>query len=177
MCRFVPRLSIPMSQALCPCGSGRPFAKCCQPFINGQPAPSAETLMRSRYCAYQQNNTSYLLATTHPGQQARIRQQKFYQQPSDTQWLRLEIIATEAGSANEDHGMVEFRAWFRNSESSDSEKVHHERSSFARINGHWYFVFADMPVTAATGRNAPCPCGSGKKYKKCCGQVTRHNLC
>jgi len=21
------------------------------------------------------------------------------------------------------------------------------------------------------GRNAPCPCGSGKKYKKCCGQV------
>lgn len=22
------------------------------------------------------------------------------------------------------------------------------------------------------GRNAPCPCGSGKKYKKCCGQLT-----
>lgn len=21
------------------------------------------------------------------------------------------------------------------------------------------------------GRNAPCPCGSGKKYKKCCGEV------
>jgi len=20
------------------------------------------------------------------------------------------------------------------------------------------------------GRNDPCPCGSGKKYKKCCGQ-------
>ena len=20
------------------------------------------------------------------------------------------------------------------------------------------------------GRNAPCPCGSGKKYKKCCGR-------
>jgi len=28
------------------------------------------------------------------------------------------------------------------------------------------------PVTRKTekvGRNAPCPCGSGKKYKKCCG--------
>jgi len=23
--------------------------------------------------------------------------------------------------------------------------------------------------TAKVGRNAPCPCGSGKKYKKCCG--------
>jgi len=22
---------------------------------------------------------------------------------------------------------------------------------------------------AAPGRNDPCPCGSGKKYKKCCG--------
>jgi preprotein translocase subunit SecA len=28
------------------------------------------------------------------------------------------------------------------------------------------------PVTkeATVGRNDPCPCGSGKKYKKCCGQ-------
>lgn len=27
------------------------------------------------------------------------------------------------------------------------------------------------PATAgpATGRNDPCPCGSGRKYKKCCG--------
>jgi len=24
------------------------------------------------------------------------------------------------------------------------------------------------------GRNAPCPCGSGKKYKRCCGGVTIH---
>ncbi len=24
------------------------------------------------------------------------------------------------------------------------------------------------------GRNDPCPCGSGKKYKKCCGEVTLH---
>ena len=27
------------------------------------------------------------------------------------------------------------------------------------------------PVTVKkVGRNDPCPCGSGKKYKKCCGQ-------
>ena len=25
------------------------------------------------------------------------------------------------------------------------------------------------PITAKIGRNAPCPCGSGKKYKRCCG--------
>lgn len=34
----------------------------------------------------------------------------------------------------------------------------------------------DAPVEQAkagqtTGRNDPCPCGSGKKYKKCCGKT------
>lgn len=24
-------------------------------------------------------------------------------------------------------------------------------------------------------RNAPCPCGSGRKYKKCCGGAEAHN--
>ena len=30
-----------------------------------------------------------------------------------------------------------------------------------------------MPVRAGKkiGRNDPCPCGSGKKYKKCCGRT------
>ncbi|HEY6289680.1 MAG TPA: UPF0149 family protein [Nitrospiraceae bacterium] len=27
-------------------------------------------------------------------------------------------------------------------------------------------------TTAKVGRNDPCPCGSGKKYKKCCGEAT-----
>ena len=27
----------------------------------------------------------------------------------------------------------------------------------------------DMPKYENIGRNDPCPCGSGKKYKKCCG--------
>jgi hypothetical protein len=29
-----------------------------------------------------------------------------------------------------------------------------------------------MASTNKTGRNVPCPCGSGKKFKKCCGQAT-----
>ncbi|WP_211365126.1 SEC-C metal-binding domain-containing protein [Rhodovulum strictum] len=27
---------------------------------------------------------------------------------------------------------------------------------------------------AKVGRNDPCPCGSGRKFKKCCGQETVH---
>jgi len=33
-------------------------------------------------------------------------------------------------------------------------------------------IYSDTPYTADAkpGRNEPCPCGSGKKYKKCCGK-------
>ena len=27
----------------------------------------------------------------------------------------------------------------------------------------------EQPISKRIGRNDPCPCGSGKKYKKCCG--------
>ncbi|MBC7238419.1 MAG: SEC-C domain-containing protein, partial [Chloroflexi bacterium] len=27
---------------------------------------------------------------------------------------------------------------------------------------------SDQPLKKKVGRNDPCPCGSGKKYKKCC---------
>ena len=158
-----------MPDALCPCCSGKTHAQCCRPLLEGQPAPTAEALMRSRYCAYQQHNTAYLLATTHPGQQAQVRQQGLYQQRSDTQWYKLEIITTESGSTCDQQGMVEFRAWFRDCE--NPEKVHHERSSFVRVDGRWYFVFAGIPLAniPSVGRNDPCPCGSTRKYKKCCG--------
>jgi uncharacterized protein YecA (UPF0149 family) len=49
-------------------------------------------------------------------------------------------------------------------EESDPEKVNHLKpiSEPKAIQ---------MPVSSIkVNRNDPCPCGSGKKYKKCCGQ-------
>jgi len=31
------------------------------------------------------------------------------------------------------------------------------------------------PVQDKIGRNESCPCGSGKKYKRCCGKTSRRN--
>ena len=28
----------------------------------------------------------------------------------------------------------------------------------------------DLSTRTEVGRNSPCPCGSGKKYKRCCGK-------
>src|SRR5690606_20015957 len=36
----------------CPCGSGERDVRCCLPILRGEPAPTAEALMRSRYTAY-----------------------------------------------------------------------------------------------------------------------------
>jgi len=32
---------------------------------------------------------------------------------------------------------------------------------------------APIPLVVKVGRNDPCPCGSGKKYKKCCGRLEK----
>ena len=66
--------------------------------------------------------------------------------------------------------MVEFRALYR---SIAGMGVLHERSSFLCENGCWSYVDGELIEAGAlqsgkTGRNEPCPCGSGKKYKKCC---------
>ncbi|MGY8718810.1 MAG: SEC-C metal-binding domain-containing protein [Verrucomicrobiia bacterium] len=52
----------------------------------------------------------------------------------------------------------------------------HEKSEFELIDGNWIFskTLREGPAPAKAapkiGRNDPCPCGSGKKYKKCCGR-------
>nr|MDJ0811505.1 SEC-C metal-binding domain-containing protein [Desulfobacterales bacterium] len=52
---------------------------------------------------------------------------------------------------------------------------HHEIAQFRREDGDWCFYDGEAPKpqtvkreTPKVGRNAPCPCGSGRKYKKCC---------
>ena len=43
------------------------------------------------------------------------------------------------------------------------------RRLYAKCRTRHGFGAAEQP-TQKVGRNDPCPCGSGKKYKKCCGQ-------
>lgn len=103
--------------------------------------------MRSRYCAYVLKLGDYLSATWHPSS----RPQGLDISHDETPWQRLQIINTVAGSENDDEGIVEFAAYF--------------------AGGQWFYVDGELlpPVAVAkVGRNDPCPCGSGKKYKKCC---------
>jgi len=40
------------------------------------------------------------------------------------------------------------------------------------VNAATAFKSDPRRTASKVGRNEPCPCGSGKKYKKCCGGAT-----
>ena len=90
---------------------------------------------------------------------------------SESQWTRLVIHGTTPGRTA-DIATVDFSA---HGVQDGAEVVLHENAAFERENGTWTYTRAlregPAPVRHAgpkPGRNDPCPCGSGKKYKQCC---------
>jgi len=118
--------------------------------------------MRSRYTAYCLRDAAYLLKTWHP----RTRPAALDFNGDDTEWTGLDILRQAAGGAGDTEGVVEFAASYR--QGGKARRLH-ETSRFLREDGEWLYVDGDIHAEAKPGRNEPCPCGSGKKFKKCCG--------
>ncbi|TSD46236.1 hypothetical protein FFI94_008705 [Rhodococcus sp. KBS0724] len=127
----------PITAQLCPCGTGNTVDECCGKYLDAvATAPTAETLMRSRYTAFALMNADYLQQTWHPDHRPAVLELDPQQR-----WTRLEILATERGSLFDSDGTVEFRAHYV----YGSERGNlHERSRFARIDGHWLYVDGDI---------------------------------
>jgi len=120
---------------LCPCSSQESYANCCEPLHKGKAAPTAEALMRSRYSAYVLGLSDYLQTSWHSSKRpSRVRL-------FDHKWTRLKIIYTEAGQSNDDKGIVEFIAKYKQNGKAFSL---HERSRFVKENGHWFYVDGDI---------------------------------
>jgi SEC-C motif-containing protein len=158
----------------CPCGSGQTYAACCRPLIEeGQPAPTAEALMRARYTAHVKGAVDFVEDSTHPRKRGAVNRDQVLEWSKTAEWLGLEIMATEAGGPEDETGTVEFNARYRQ---KDKTIDHREIAEFVKKDGKWYFMDGKAPKTVQfvrqgpkVGRNDPCPCGSGKKFKKCCG--------
>ena len=127
--------------------------------------------MRSRYSAHVLENAEYLAATLSSDQRANYDVEAAQQAFVDKMWLGLEIRKISQGGAEDEKGEVEFVARYR---AGGQQTAHHELSYFTRENGRWVFAGCEMNPKAPMvnvkkiGRNDPCSCGSGKKYKKCC---------
>lgn len=157
---------------VCPCQNknGKHYSACCQPYHDGSNMPeTAEQLMRSRYSAYAKALIDYLVASTLPVQQTLINTDTLKAWATKTQWCGLTVLSSSGGNKLDTHGKVSFIAHYK----SDNKVEHHqEDANFRRQGNRWYFVYRknNLDFTAAhIGRNAICPCGSDKKYKKCCG--------
>jgi len=158
----------------CPCCSGVAFASCCEPFLAGTLVPeTAEQLMRARYTAHTRVDAAFLVATLHPDNRNEGDEESARRWAAESEWLGLEIVSTKDGGAGDEQGLVEFVARFR--DRNREIHAHHELSTFMKVDGRWLFREGYSPEkapvrrdAARVGRNDPCPCGSGKKFKKCC---------
>ena len=124
---------------LCPCQSGKQYAICCGPFHKGKiHAPTAETLMRSRYTAYAQGNAQYIYRTWHEKTRPSLQSLR----DSEPQALvALKIVSTLEGGEDDQKGMVEFIATYESPKDEPLEQ-HKEKSLFVRAKGRWVYIDA-----------------------------------
>lgn len=178
----------------CPCGSGENFSKCCESYLkanknsdNKSLPETAEKLMRSRYTAFTKVDVDYLKKTLAPESRGDFDSAATKKWAENAKWKGLKILSVQGGGSEDKKGTVEFIATY---ETQGEILEHHEVAHFRKADsGSWLFVEGDShthkegeghqhqhkrPQTMIrespkTGRNDPCICGSGKKYKKCCG--------
>lgn len=143
---------------MCICGNNKNFKECCEPIITKQKQPqSAEELMRSRYSAYVQADGEYLVYSAVKENQYQEDIALIEEFSNSVQWLKLDILEVKPNT-------VEFKAYYRD---INGIQVLHEKSNFVQEEGIWKYKDGDL-YNSKVKRNEICPCGSGKKYKKCC---------
>ncbi|EPD29442.1 YchJ family protein [Gleimia europaea] len=120
---------------MCPCGSGKPYDQCCGPFHRGANPPTAEHLMRARYCAFTREDCDFLLRTWDP----RIRPDSLTFDNAIT-WTHLEIVKSVKGQQSDYMGMVHFRAHYL---TPQGPGVQEERSRFVRQEGGSPWIYVD----------------------------------
>lgn len=158
-----------MQDMPCPCGNNTTYQNCCQPIHqNHSLADHPEKLMRSRYSAHVLGLVDYIIQTYHPSCKAEKHRESI-QQSIELTWRKLEVIQSEILS-DQTTGFVEFKAYF---EEAGQAQILHEKSRFLKEESGaeklWFYIDGEYPKTVKLGRNDPCHCGSGKKFKKCCG--------
>ncbi|MBF0270224.1 MAG: YchJ family protein [Alphaproteobacteria bacterium] len=157
---------------LCLCHSGLEFDACCGRILNGAHAATPEALMRARVSAFIGGDMEFLERTLAPESKADFDRHAIEASMKGVEGLGFEVRDQEGGGEADQEGRLEYVARFK---ANGKPLAHHERAFFRRENGNWLYVDGEVNPKAAprhvekVGRNDPCSCGSGKKYKKCCG--------
>ncbi|KZN58598.1 YchJ family protein [Pseudoalteromonas luteoviolacea] len=151
---------------MCFCGQALPFEQCCNLFIAGQSKPeNAEQLMRSRYSAYCVKNGEYIVSTYASEKRHEHTVEDILLFANQVEFVNLEVIHSDQDQSFQ---YVEFKASYIEDQQLE---VLHERSRFIKEGGKWMYLDGNLfPCEGKkVSRNDPCPCLSGKKFKKCHG--------
>jgi len=108
-------------------------------------------LMISRYEAFVRKDWNYLSETSTSQSVEELAMMP------ELEWLKLDVLDAY-------DNIVEFKAYYRE---NGKIGVLHEKSVFIQNNGQWKYQDGEL-FNSKIERNEPCPCGSGKKFKKCC---------
>ncbi len=127
-------------------------------------------LLKARYQAFVKGDVDFIVESCHPQIRAKQDQKSIEAWSRNADWKGLAI---EHEEADEDRAFIDFTVRFVES----GENVEHkEKAEFRKKDDRWYYFDSKFsrpePIrrdSEKVGRNDPCPCGSGKKYKKCCG--------
>ncbi len=155
--------------ALCPCCSNAEYERCCGPIISGVPAQTPEALVRSRYTAFFMRNLDYVSRTHAREIRDDFNRAEAERLAEDCQFRGLRI---HSAREMDDTAEVEFVVQFYQEKKIVTRG---SASRFRRENGEWFYI-SSKPAqhiintnNPKIGRNESCLCGSGKKFKKCCG--------
>ena len=152
-------IALDLSQP-CPCGSQMQLIDCCHKLLSGQGvANRPEQLMRSRYTAFYFADAAYLYKTSSENLKQQLTVDALKESAVQCQFIKLEIL-------NFADDWVEFSAHLI---ADDEYQTLHEKSTFVLEQGEWKYDSGQLFPTSShkLKRNDSCPCGSGKKYKKC----------
>lgn len=159
------------SDITCPCGSAKHYQDCCKPLhihvdCGERIADSPEQLMRSRYCAFVLKNFDYIIKTHHPDFLGDLTLAGLQSGPHP-HWLGLDVLdaSEQLSITGYREGTVTFKAWYKLEGEIDAI---YECSEFVHQQGRWYYTQGRQMRTTLPGRNDPCICHSGKKFKQCC---------
>jgi SEC-C motif-containing protein len=116
----------------CYCGNNVSFQNCCEPYIKGiKNAPTAETLMRSRYSSFATGAADYLVNTTHISKRRFHNKKDILDWSQANKWLKLEVLASTENT-------VTFKAYYL--DENLKAQVHYEHSTFKLENDKWFYV-------------------------------------
>lgn len=151
----------------CPCCSRQQAKNCCIPLIDGKTnATHPEALMRSRYSAYVLKRYDYIFKTysSNAIKHQSLSIDRLKQSDDVDRWCHLQIIKARGD-------VVEFIAFYT---MNNAVFCLHETSTFKTELGEWRYdrgVIHEDSGLLNISRNAVCFCGSGRKFKRCCGNI------